>query len=62
LLRAEGFTDIRYVDLPTAFAPIEAVARGEIDFNLNYAINYVAAIDAGRSRCWLASSWVATNC
>src|SRR5271169_1464281 len=45
LLRAEGFTDILYVDLPTAFAPIDAVARGEIDFNLNYAINYVAAID-----------------
>jgi NitT/TauT family transport system substrate-binding protein len=33
LLRAEGFTDIRYVDLPTTFAPIDAVARGEIDFN-----------------------------
>jgi NitT/TauT family transport system substrate-binding protein len=48
LLRAEGFTDIRYVDMPTAFAPIEAVARGEIDFNLNYSINYVAAIDAGK--------------
>jgi NitT/TauT family transport system substrate-binding protein len=48
LLRAEGFTDIRYVDFPTVFAPIEAVARGEIDFNLNYSINYVAAIDAGR--------------
>jgi NitT/TauT family transport system substrate-binding protein len=48
LLRAEGFTDIRYVDLPTTFAPIDAVARGEIDFNLNYSINYVAAIDAGK--------------
>src|ERR1700720_1039291 len=44
LLRAEGFTDIRYVELPTATAPIEAVARGEIDLNLNYAINYVSAI------------------
>ena len=54
LLRAEGFTDIRYVDLPTVFAPIEAVARGEIDFNLNYAINYVAAIDAGNPITLLA--------
>jgi NitT/TauT family transport system substrate-binding protein len=53
LLRAEGFTDIRYVDLPTAF-PIDAVARGEIDFNLNYAINYIAAIDAGKSVTLLA--------
>ncbi len=55
LLRAEGFTDIRYVDLPTATAaPIEAVARGETDFNLNYAINYVAAIDAGHRVTLLA--------
>jgi NitT/TauT family transport system substrate-binding protein len=55
LLRAEGFTDIRYVELPTATAsPIEAVARGEIDLNLNYSINYVAAIDAGKSITLLA--------
>jgi NitT/TauT family transport system substrate-binding protein len=55
LLRAEGFTDIRYIDLPTATAgPIEAVARGEIDFNLNYSINYVAAIDAGKTITLLA--------
>jgi NitT/TauT family transport system substrate-binding protein len=49
LLRAEGFTNIRYVELLTTTAPIEAVARGEIDLNLNYSINYVAAIDAGKS-------------
>ena len=55
LLRAEGFTDVRYVELPTATAsPIEAVARGEIDLNLNYSINYVAAIDAGKSITLLA--------
>ena len=55
LLRAEGFTDIRYVDLPsTPGATIEAVAHGETDFNLNYAINYVSAIDAGNSITLLA--------
>jgi NitT/TauT family transport system substrate-binding protein len=55
LLRAEGFTDIRYVELSEATVfPIEAVARGEIDFNLNYSINYVAAIDAGKSVTLLA--------
>src|SRR5208283_479339 len=47
LLRAEGFTDIRYVDMPNPTGAIEAAARGEIDFGWNYAINYVAAIDAG---------------
>lgn len=30
------------------------MARGEIDFNLNYSINYVAAIDAGKSVTLLA--------
>jgi NitT/TauT family transport system substrate-binding protein len=49
LLRAEGFTDIRYVELPTITAQMEAVAHGDINFNLNYSINYVAAIDAGKS-------------
>jgi NitT/TauT family transport system substrate-binding protein len=55
LLRAEGFTDVRYVDLPEATAiPIEAVARGEIDFNLNYSINYVSAIASGKPVTLLA--------
>jgi NitT/TauT family transport system substrate-binding protein len=55
LLRSEGFTDIRYVELPTATAsPIEAVARGAIDLNLNYSINYVGAIDGGKSITLLA--------
>ena len=53
LLRAEGFSDIRYVSFPTA-PPITAVARGEIDFSLNYAINYVSAIDAGNPISLLA--------
>ena len=59
LLRTEGFTDIRYVDLPNpapsrspgvspaSTSPIEALARGEIDFALNYATNFVVVIDSG---------------
>ena len=47
LLRAEGFTDIRYVDTP-ASAVAEAIAPGDrIDFGLNYAALLVPAIDAG---------------
>jgi NitT/TauT family transport system substrate-binding protein len=58
LLRAEGFTDIRYVDLLTPTAPVEAVARGKIDFGLNYASNYVTAIDAGEPIMLLAGVMV----
>jgi NitT/TauT family transport system substrate-binding protein len=45
LLRAEGFTDIRYVDEPPGAT--EAVARGKADFDTNYASNLIRAIDAG---------------
>jgi NitT/TauT family transport system substrate-binding protein len=47
LLRAEGFTDIR----PVPFAPDtqipDLIARGVIDFGLNYATVLVAGIDRG---------------
>ena len=47
LLRAEGFTDVRYIDTP----PIRVgkIARGEIDFSLDYASAFVSAIDAGEA-------------
>jgi NitT/TauT family transport system substrate-binding protein len=45
LLRAEGFTDVRYVEEPaTATGPL---AHGKVDFDTNYASNFVRAIDAG---------------
>src|SRR5215470_5710084 len=37
MLRAEGFTDVRYVSLPLTTSRPEAVARGEIDFTMNFA-------------------------
>ena len=43
LLRAEGFTDIRYVDM----APGVATSLSKADFTLNYAPNFVRQIDAG---------------
>jgi NitT/TauT family transport system substrate-binding protein len=43
LLRAEGFTDVRYV--PNV--PVDAVARGEIDFNFETAAWIAAQADAG---------------
>ena len=45
LLRAEGFTEIRYVETPAAATP-EAIGRGKLDFGLNYA-----ALLNSRDRC-----------
>ena len=42
LLRAEGFTDIRYVDTPAGVLPL-----GKVDFSQAYAANFLKQIDAG---------------
>jgi NitT/TauT family transport system substrate-binding protein len=41
LLRADGFTDIRYVDVPENSTRLKAIAGGEVDFT---AANFVAPI------------------
>jgi NitT/TauT family transport system substrate-binding protein len=56
LLRAEGFTDIRYVEGPTD--PTEPVARGKVDFSTIYASDFVRAIDAGEPITLLAGVMV----
>jgi NitT/TauT family transport system substrate-binding protein len=53
LLRAEGFTDIRYVESQAATV-IEPIARGTIDFGLQYAPLLIPAIDTGASLTVLA--------
>jgi NitT/TauT family transport system substrate-binding protein len=52
LLRAEGFTDIHYIEEPPGAT--EPVARGNVDFDTNYASNLVRAIDAGEPITLLA--------
>ena len=48
LLRAEGITDIRYVD--TASSEVAAtIARGKADFGLNYGASLIRNIDAGEA-------------
>jgi NitT/TauT family transport system substrate-binding protein len=44
-LRAEGFTDVRYVEVPPGAT--EPLAHGKVDFAINYASNFVRALDAG---------------
>jgi NitT/TauT family transport system substrate-binding protein len=46
LLRAEGFTDVRYVAVD-AGRHSERMARGELDFSLNFAAPLALSIDAG---------------
>src|SRR5271168_2433826 len=47
LLRAEGFTDIRYVPQPAGTNTPDLIERDAIDFGLNYASVQVAGIDRG---------------
>jgi NitT/TauT family transport system substrate-binding protein len=47
LLRAEGFTDIRYIDAASSAAVNEAVEQGVADFNLHFAPQWVSVIGAG---------------
>jgi NitT/TauT family transport system substrate-binding protein len=47
LLRAEGFTEVRYVPLAAAYQH-EQLARGEADFSLHFAAPTIMAIDAGK--------------
>ena len=56
LLRAEGFTDVRYVEGPPGAT--EALAHGKVDFDPNYASNFVRAIDAGQPITLLAGVMV----
>ena len=56
LLRAEGFTDLRYVDAPLGVT--WPVARGKVDFAPLYASDCVRGIDAGEPLMLLAGVMV----
>jgi len=47
LLRAEGFTDVRYVRTTSGAAGIRLAARGEVDFENAFVGTHVTLIDAG---------------
>src|SRR5262249_27758751 len=47
LLRAEGFTDIRYVPTDTGTTGAQLAARGELDFDNSFVGSQVILIDAG---------------
>jgi NitT/TauT family transport system substrate-binding protein len=47
VLRAEGFTDIRYVEGTSSAEINEAVVSGKVDFNTHFAPQWVSVIDGG---------------
>ena len=46
LLRAEGFTDIAYIEAARQEFP-QAFADGRVDFSVTFAVNHIQAIDHG---------------
>ena len=52
LLRADGFTDIRYIDVGGQGAA--ALARGECDFYVDFSPTFIIEIDAGKPITMLA--------
>lgn len=47
LLRAEGFTDIRYVFVPESTTRVRTLADGEADFSANFVAPLVVAVASG---------------
>ena len=47
LLRAEGFTDIRYVPVKSGPSYVQTITRGDIDFGLFFAASAVFRLDSG---------------
>ncbi len=47
LLKAEGFTDVQYIDMEAGDAQARALASGEVDVTINFAAPLIIPLDAG---------------
>ena len=47
LIRAEGFTDLQYVDATAGLTSTAILSRGEVDFLVDFGTAFVISIDAG---------------
>jgi NitT/TauT family transport system substrate-binding protein len=54
LLRAEGFTEVRYVPVATGVDSSRKLATGEADLSMNFAAPLVVSLDAGHAVVVLA--------
>jgi NitT/TauT family transport system substrate-binding protein len=62
LLRAEGFTDVRYLEFPEGLLALyDRLASGAIDFTQWYGVPFIEEIDKGRPVVFLAGVHVGCN-
>jgi NitT/TauT family transport system substrate-binding protein len=61
LLRAEGFTDVQYVEAPAVPDVYDRVASGAIDFSQWYGVPFIEEIDKGRPITVLAGVHIGCN-
>jgi NitT/TauT family transport system substrate-binding protein len=54
LLRAEGFTDVQYLEFPDLLALYDRLASGAIDFAQWFGVPFIEEIDKGRPVVFLA--------
>jgi len=60
LLRAEGFTDVKYVKMPGG-NQLQAMVRGEVDVTMLYSPSAVVAVDSGSPITMLTGVHVGCN-
>jgi NitT/TauT family transport system substrate-binding protein len=56
-LRAEGFTNIRYIDAPPGELS-QAIGQGKVDIGFDYAASFVSALESGEAITLLAGIMV----
>jgi NitT/TauT family transport system substrate-binding protein len=61
LLRAEGFTDVQYLEFPDLLALYDRLASGAIDFTQWFGVPFIEEIDKGRPVVFLAGVHVGCN-
>jgi NitT/TauT family transport system substrate-binding protein len=54
LLREQGFTDVRYVDLGESTPRAQAIAHGMVDFSANFVAPLIVAVASGEPITFLA--------
>jgi hypothetical protein len=57
LLRAEGFTEIRYLSAPGSVALLEMISNGEVNFGIVFVLSSIVEMEAGHPLTLVAHSF-----